>query len=337
MQFITLSLTAFVTFAAVTSGAPIGDKDEPNTRRVVVKAEKSTLWAPRDAEVKEVHASVEHPRIAEKSTVWATRDATAKVANSVSKHPAMIADKSTLSAPRNAGDVVEGADILTERHPVAMEKSMLWAPRDADVETESATLWATRDAEAEAKDADVLTERHPVAMEKSTLWAPRDADVETESATLWATRDAGAEVKAADVSPKRPVVAGKATVWAPRDLEAEAKESNVPEQQPKVVEKMTIWARTGTSTNTPAGYIDSASNVDMPAHGEHPVDSHARSAHINEKIIEAIPKRTVDQPATPPTSDDVDSVHALSRSSDIEMPQAPKKIDPRKCWQKGTC
>ncbi|KAK1821684.1 hypothetical protein LTR12_003913 [Friedmanniomyces endolithicus] len=292
MQFITLSLAAFATFAVLTSGAPIGDKDKLDTHRVVVKAEKSTLWAPRDAEVKEVHALVEHPRVAEKSRVWATRDATAKAADSESKHPAMTAEESTLSASRNADADLEGADVLAERHPVAMEKSTLWAPRDADVKTESATLWAARDAEAEVMDA--------------------------------------------DVSLKHLVVPDKATVWAPRDVEAEVQELNVSEKHPKLVEKMTIWARTRGPTNTPAGYIDSASTIDVPAHGEHTVDTHARSAHINDVIIEAIPKR-VDQPANPATSDDVDSVHVLARSSDIEMPQAPKKIDPRKCWQKGTC
>ncbi|KAK0274519.1 hypothetical protein LTR35_011675 [Friedmanniomyces endolithicus] len=292
MQFITLSLAAFATFAVLPSGAPIGDKGEMNTHRVVVKAEKSTLWAPRDAEVKEVHALVEHPRVAEKSTVWATRDVTAKTANVESKHPAMTAEESTLSASRNA---------------------------DADLE-----------------GADVLVERHPVAMEKSTLWAPRDADLEAERATLWATRDAGAEVTDANGSLKRPVVPDKATVWAPRDVEAEVQELNVSEKHPKQVEKMTIWARTRGPTNTLAGYIDSASTIDVPAHGEHTVDSHARSAHINDVIIEAIPKRA-DQAATPATSDDDESIHALARSSDIEMPPAPKKIDPRKCWQKGTC
>ncbi len=249
------------------------------------------MWAPRDADVKRVDASAEHPRVAEKSTLWAPRDASAEAANIGSMHTAMIADKSTPSAPRNADAEVEGADVLAERHPVTMEKSTLWAPRDADVEAERATLWATRNAEAEVKDA--------------------------------------------DVSPKHPVVADKATVWASRDVEAEVKESDVPEKHPKVVEKMTIWARTGTSTNSPGGHIDSAGDIDLPAHGEHTVDSHARSAHINDKIIEAIPKR-VDQPATPATSDD-DSVHVLARSSDIEISDAPKKIDPRKCWQKGTC
>ncbi|TKA35844.1 hypothetical protein B0A54_12289 [Friedmanniomyces endolithicus] len=274
------------------------DKDKPNTHRVVVKAEKSTLWAPRDAEFKEMHASVEHPRVAEKSTVWATRDSAVKGPDSESKHPVTIAEKSTLSTPRTADREVSGVDVLTERHPVATEKSTLWAPRDADLEAERATLWATRDAEAEVMDA---------------------------------------EVKDADVSPKRPVLADKATVWAPRDVEAEVKESStcMLEKHPKVVEKMTLWARTDTSANTAAGSVDSASTINLPAQGEHTVDNLARSAHINNMIIEAIPKRA-DQAATPATSDD-DCAPVLARSSDIEMPIAPEKVDPRKCWQKGPC
>jgi len=248
------------------------------------------LWAPRDAEFKEMHASVEHPRVAEKSTVWATRDSAVKAADSESKHPVTIAEKSTLSARRTADHEVSSVDVLTERHPVAMEKSTLWAPRDADLEAERATLWATRDAEAVVKDA--------------------------------------------DVSPKRPVVADKATVWAPRDVEAEVKEPSMLEKHPKVVEKMTVWARADSSTNTPASYVGSASTINLHAQGKHTVNNLARTARSNGMIIEAIPKR-VDQSGT--LSDVSISAPVLARSSDIEMPVAPKKIDPRKCWQKGTC